>query len=119
MAATPSPEPPRTPRPGRARSSDTLRRFWQQVSEGLAISQLWEQFRSETRASYEFYRKQVDPRVTEKARGPGRVAWVIRDMFWAMLMKLSPARRVVLLLALAVTSLGALEFTFRHFSLHL
>ncbi|MFZ0145212.1 MAG: hypothetical protein WAL08_12705, partial [Candidatus Sulfotelmatobacter sp.] len=36
-----------------------LRRFWQRVTEGMELSQLWSQFETEARASYRLYSRDV------------------------------------------------------------
>jgi phosphoserine phosphatase RsbU/P len=80
-----------------------LRSFWQRVTEGLAIDQLWGQFISEAKASYGLYSKDVDwdeiRRERKTVKRFFRSAWAV---FQAMLMKLSPARRVLLLIALVL-----------------
>jgi len=80
-----------------------LRTFWMRVTEGLELEQLWGQFISEAKASYGLYSRDVDwDEVRRTSRGPGRIwrsAWAL---FQAMLMKLSPARRVLLLIAIAL-----------------
>jgi phosphoserine phosphatase RsbU/P len=80
-----------------------LRSFWQRVTEGLAINQLWGQFISEAKASYGLYSKDVDwdeiRRERKRLKRFFRSAWAV---FQAMLMKLSPARRVLLLIALVL-----------------
>lgn len=80
-----------------------VRSFWQRVTEGLAIDQLWGQFVSEAKASYGLYSRDVDwdeiRRERRKVKRFFRAAWAV---FQAMLMKLSPARRVLLLIALVL-----------------
>lgn len=80
-----------------------MRSFWQRVTEGLAINQLWGQFVSEAKASYGLYSKDVDwdeiGRERRKVKRFFRSVWAV---FQAMLMKLSPARRVLLLIALVL-----------------
>lgn len=76
--------------------------FWDRVTEGLAMHELWAQFRSDTRASYSLYSKEVD-----WERWEGEPKWkrhwrIARAFFWAILMKLSPSRRVLLLVTLAL-----------------
>jgi len=73
--------------------------FWQRVSEGQGIQELWADFRAEAQASYKFYSKDVDWEKLESSRGAMRTLKIGRALFWAMLMKLSPARRVFLLIA--------------------
>jgi len=77
-----------------------LERFWRRVTEGLEISQLWSQFESEARASYRLYSKDVAAKTPEGLTTRGRRLHVIQEFFWAVFEKLSPARRVLLLLAL-------------------
>lgn len=78
----------------------SFKSFWQLVTEGITLHALWSQFVTDARAGYDFYARDVD---WEALRGKGRLRRMIRitrALFWAMLMKLSPARRVCLLLAL-------------------
>ncbi|HEV2618168.1 MAG TPA: PP2C family protein-serine/threonine phosphatase [Candidatus Acidoferrales bacterium] len=76
-----------------------MRDYWQRVTEGLAARQLWGQMKADARATYSFYSHDVDweaiNKVTRWKRG-FRIAWAL---FQAMLMKLTPARRVLLLIA--------------------
>ncbi len=39
---------------------DRARHFWQRVSEGRQIDELWSQFTADARASYGFYMKEAD-----------------------------------------------------------
>jgi sigma-B regulation protein RsbU (phosphoserine phosphatase) len=77
-----------------------LRRFWQRVTEGLEVSQLWSQFETEARASYRLYSTDVRAKTPEGLTDRGRRLHVVKEFFWAVLEKLSPARRVLLLAAL-------------------
>ena len=84
----------------RPRFGSRARAFWARVTEGLEIEQLWGQFKSEARATYGLYSRDVDweaiGREPRRWRRPFLIAWAL---FQAMLMKLSPARRVLLLIA--------------------
>lgn len=77
-----------------------LKNFWRRVTEGLEVSQLWSQFESEARASYRLYSKDVAAKTPEGLTPRGRNLHVVKEFFWAVFEKLSPARRVVLLVAL-------------------
>src|ERR1700758_270398 len=77
-----------------------LTNFWRRVTEGLEVSQLWSQFESEARASYRLYSKDVAANTPEGLTSRGRRLHVIKEFFWAVFEKLSPARRVLLLAAL-------------------
>jgi len=101
MAVNPSasgaPPPPATPRPARARGC--LSEFWQRVTEGIQISELWAQFQSEARTSYGLYSRDVDWEAVRRGKRWQRPFRAAGALFWAMLMKLSPARRLLLLAA--------------------
>ncbi|HEY6348984.1 MAG TPA: PP2C family protein-serine/threonine phosphatase [Candidatus Angelobacter sp.] len=74
--------------------------FWRRVTAGLELNQLWAQFQADARASYHLYSRSVDFSRQAGAR-KGRHFWsLVRQFFWAILDQLSPARRVILLLAL-------------------
>jgi serine phosphatase RsbU (regulator of sigma subunit) len=79
------------------------RTFWQRITEGLELEQLWGQLISEAKASYVLYSRDVDwdeiRRERRKVKRVLRGAWAL---FQAMLMKLTPARRVLLLIALTL-----------------
>ena len=77
-----------------------MQNFWRRVTEGLALSQLWSQFESEARASYRLYSKDVAAKTPEGLTPRGHHLHVVKEFFWAVFEKLSPARRVLLLLAL-------------------
>lgn len=88
------------PRSAKAARPHRLRSFWARITEGLAMEQLWGQFKSEARATYGLYSKDVDWEAIHlekrKWKRPFRAGWAL---FQAMLMKLSPVRRVLLLIA--------------------
>src|SRR5271155_983232 len=77
-----------------------LRQFWQRVTEGLELSQLWSQFETDARTGYRLYSRDVAAKTPEGLTHRGRHLHVVREFFWAVLEKLSPARRVLLLAAL-------------------
>ena len=74
--------------------------FWQRVTEGIAVQVLWSQFMAEARASYSLYSREIDWEALRKETRGRRFRKTTSALFWAMLMKLSPARRVFLLIAL-------------------
>lgn len=77
-----------------------VQNFWRRVTEGLEVSQLWSQFESEARASYRLYSKDVAAKTPDGLTDRGRHLHVVKEFFWAVFEKLSPARRVLLLAAL-------------------
>ena len=93
--------------PGRFRRT---RGFWQRVSEGKDIDVLWAQFTADARASYGFYGKDVDWEQVEALSRWRRPFFIARQFFWALMMKLSPARRVLLLVALTLFIMSSMRF---------
>jgi len=77
-----------------------LQEFWRRLSGDIAPRQLWTQFHADARASYQLYSKEVRWTRQEGESGWKRLWRFVREMFWAMAMKLSPARRVLFLLAI-------------------
>jgi phosphoserine phosphatase RsbU/P len=75
--------------------------FWKRVTEGLELNQLWSQFSTDARASYRLYSRDVE------AKKP-QLSWrhnffhTLQEFGWAILEKLTPARRVLLLLGVVL-----------------
>ncbi|MGC2247782.1 MAG: SpoIIE family protein phosphatase, partial [Terriglobales bacterium] len=93
------------PPPGMKVKAD---RFWQRVSDGLAMHQLWSQFEKDARSSYRLY----SAGLTEKQAGQTRWQrfwYIAKALFWAVIEKLSPARRVLLLIGLVLLFLPTSE----------
>jgi sigma-B regulation protein RsbU (phosphoserine phosphatase) len=106
FSAQPSSQSP-TSRPhfiGRARD------FWHRVSEGRDIDDLWSQFAADTRSTYGFYGKDVDWEQISKLPAWKRPLRVAVQLFWAMMNKLTPARRVLLLAAFVLWFLSGMHF---------
>ncbi|MBV9744192.1 MAG: PP2C family protein-serine/threonine phosphatase [Acidobacteriia bacterium] len=87
--------------------------FWQRISDGLAIQQLWEQFHADARTSYQLYSKEVRSEAMEGESRWKHVWPTAQGLFWAMMMKLSPGRRVMLLTALVILLLPDMRITGR------
>ena len=93
------------PRPRFAKT----RHFWYRVSEGRQIDDLWGQFAADARASYGFYGKDVDWEEINAMPQWRRPFHILKQFFWALLLKLSPARRVLLLVGLALLIISELS----------
>jgi sigma-B regulation protein RsbU (phosphoserine phosphatase) len=93
---------PPTPQSIAPRKTGRLREFWQRVSEGRDVEDLWHQFAADAQSSYGFYGKDVDWEQIDKLPVWKRPFPVIKQFFWALMSKLSPARRVLLLIAIAL-----------------
>jgi sigma-B regulation protein RsbU (phosphoserine phosphatase) len=82
------------------------RRFYDRVTEGMELAELWSQFKSEARTTYRLYSHEIDwetMRGAPRWRRFFRISWAF---FISMLMHLSPARRVLLLISLLLVLLG-------------
>src|SRR5208282_2926688 len=95
MASPTQTVPPQTPFKGRAR------RLWLRLSDGMALHQLWSQFEKDARSSYRLYSAGLDEVRAEPSR-LRRVWGMAKALFWAILEKLTPARRVLLVVALVM-----------------
>ncbi|HEY6373758.1 MAG TPA: PP2C family protein-serine/threonine phosphatase [Candidatus Sulfotelmatobacter sp.] len=107
---------PPAPQPGQPNTFGVrLHRFWRRVTDGLEVSQLWSQFESEARTSYRLYSRDVEARTPDGLTHGGRNLHIVKEFFWAVFEKLSPARRVLLLAALILLVLphSAIEYTGR------
>lgn len=80
---------------------DRVSSFWTQVTSGLALDQLWRQFRSEASEGYGLYSREVDWSALPK-KGIKRLFRSAWALFQVMLMKLTPARRLLLLIAMGL-----------------
>jgi len=112
MSTNPKPNPSDQPRP--ARTGKRIGNFWQRVSEGRAIDDLWSQFTADARASYGFYGRDVDWEEVHKLPRWRRPLHVARQFFWALLLKMTPPRRVLLLIALVMLLLSNVSSPFGH-----
>jgi hypothetical protein len=89
-----------------------LHQFWQRVTEGMQITQLWSQFETEARSSYRLYSSDVAAKTPEGLTRRGHRLHVVKEFFWAVLEKLSPARRVLLLAALIMLVFPSSGFSY-------
>src|ERR1700675_4494277 len=86
----------------------------QRVSEGRRIDDLWSQFAADARSSYGFYGKDVDWDEVSNLPRWRRPLPVAKQLFWAMMNKLTPARRVLLLVALALLFVSGIQIQSGH-----
>jgi sigma-B regulation protein RsbU (phosphoserine phosphatase) len=92
--ATPSPLPGT-----RSSTGGRVQNFWQRISEGRRLDELWAQFTADARSGYGFYIKETDASQFESHKGLRRWWRISKALFWALMMKLSPARRILFLIA--------------------
>jgi phosphoserine phosphatase RsbU/P len=105
--AAPSQTPPK-PRP---EIFVQLDKFWLRVTEGMELSQLWRQFSTDARASYRLYQKDFAARAPKETRPKG-FFHTAQEFAWAILEKLTPARRILLLLGVVLLILPSGAFTY-------
>jgi sigma-B regulation protein RsbU (phosphoserine phosphatase) len=114
MSASASPTPGVASSASAGSAGNRVRQFWQRVSEGRQLDDLWSQFAADARASYGFYGKDVDWEEIQKLPRWHRPFHIAKDIFWAMLIKMTPARRVLLLIALVMLLMSGFTFQFGH-----
>ena len=97
--------------PPQAKVKGKARHFWFRVSEGLEVNQLWSQLQKDARSSYRFYSTGLAEREPGQSRFRRFMA-VVKALFWAIVEKLSPARRVLLIAALVLLFFPSGGFTY-------
>ena len=97
-----------SPQPGIKQRAE---RFWHRVREGMEVRQLWGQFEKDARSSYRLYSAGLKEK--QEGQSKGQRAWYMaKALFWAVIEKLSPARRVLVLLGLILLFFPAAGFTY-------
>ena len=107
MSAPPAPGVSSSPPPLHAVGG--VRHFWQRISEGRQLDELWSQFTADARASYGFYMKEADSEELGTHRGFKRWFRIAKTLFWSLLMKMTPARRVLLLVAFVMLVMSGVK----------
>jgi sigma-B regulation protein RsbU (phosphoserine phosphatase) len=88
--------------------------FWQRISEGRRIDELWSQFSADARSSYGFYMTDAVAEDMVNRRGRPRFFRIAKTLFWSLVMKLTPARRVLLILACVLLVVSGFHFEFNN-----
>jgi phosphoserine phosphatase RsbU/P len=83
--------------------------LWDRISEGKELSDLWAQFSADAQASYGFYGKDVDWKSINELPRWRRPRQVAKQIFWALLTKMTPARRVFFFIALGLLVLSGMN----------
>src|SRR5215471_7017027 len=81
---------------------DRVDRFWTRVTDGMHADQLWRSFITDARSSYQLYSKEIDAERGEGVSKGKHFLGIAGQFFWAILEKLSPARRILLLVAIVL-----------------
>ncbi|MEO8663261.1 MAG: PP2C family protein-serine/threonine phosphatase [Bryobacteraceae bacterium] len=93
------------------RHTASIRSFWRRTSDGLNAEQLWTQFRRETSSSLNLYSAETGRNLREEwavPKGRGRVVTAVAG---AMYDRLTPVRRLLLLLAVVLLVLPVFHYT--------
>lgn len=93
-------------------------RFWLRITEGMQLNQLWQQFRADARSSYRLYSQGMEVRRAPGERRSRHALRIAGQFFWAIIEKLTPARRVLLLLALVMMVIPGSEYRWTSGSQH-
>jgi phosphoserine phosphatase RsbU/P len=88
-----------------------LNRFWLRVTDGIEIGQLWKQFHTDARSSYRLYSRDFQARAPQEGRRHN-FFHTAQEFAWAILEKLTPARRVLLLIGVVLLIFPAGGFSF-------
>jgi hypothetical protein len=84
------------------------RTFVDRITDGLKAEQLWSQFKADATSSYTMYRREIVSGDDEQQRH--RHWEVVKEFFWAVLRKLTPARRIMLLAGLVFSFLPIVQW---------
>jgi phosphoserine phosphatase RsbU/P len=95
--AQPSPNPP----PREPRFFKKVENFMERVTEGMEIDQLWLQLRQDAKSGFQLYSREIDFKPASQRR-PRDWFQVVRSFFWAVVMKLTPSKRIVLIIGLVL-----------------
>jgi serine phosphatase RsbU (regulator of sigma subunit) len=104
LSMRPGPPPPIDPK------NQRLPGMWDQISEGREWDDLLKQFTADARASYGFYGKDVNWEEINRLPAWKRPLRIAKGFFWALLMKLTAARRMILFVALFLLLISSVKF---------
>ena len=85
---------------------------WRQLTAGMETADLWMQFKAEAQASSSLYKRDVDWHAVHSHKAWKQPFKIIAALFAGILKKLSPARRVLLVLSLLLAVLSLIGFQF-------
>jgi phosphoserine phosphatase RsbU/P len=89
---------------------------WRRLTAGLEIEELWTQFKTEAGESSRLYKQDVGERAGQREQSWKQPFKIFGTLFWSILKKLSPARRLFLLLTMILAFLSVIGFHFLVFT---
>lgn len=121
---TSAPQQPRTGAPPSAPQSarngqrpkifSELDKFWARVTEGMQVSDLWLQFKRDARTGFQLYKHDYQSGAPADPRKAGPFFQRVQELMWAILSKLTPVRRVLLLIGVILLLLPSGGLQFQH-----
>ena len=93
-----------------------LHEGWIRLTSGMEMEELWAQFKAEATESSRLYKQEVIQHTGWTESSWKRPFQVFGRLFWSVLKKLSPARRVFLLLNLILAILAIFDLSFLIFT---
>ena len=89
---------------------------WSRLTAGIEIEELWAQFKTEASESSQLFKQDVSERAGKREQSWKHPFRVFGILFWSVLKKLSPARRLFLLLTMILAFLSVMGFHFLFFT---
>lgn len=81
--------------------------FLERITDGLKAEQLWAQFKADATSGYSLYKKELAP----VEGGRRHRTWeTIKQFFWAVMRKLTPVRRIMLLAGIFFTVFPVFQY---------
>jgi serine phosphatase RsbU (regulator of sigma subunit) len=87
---------------------------WRRLTAGMELEELWTQFKSEAQESSRLYKQDLDKRsdLDKDDRSWKQPFKLFGSLFWSVLRKLSPPRRLFLLFTMLLALLSLVDFHF-------
>jgi sigma-B regulation protein RsbU (phosphoserine phosphatase) len=85
---------------------------WRHLTSGMEIEELWTQFKAEATESSRLYEQDLSAGAGKRGKSWKRPLRVLKALFSSVLRKLSPARRMFLLLTIILAFLSVIGFHF-------
>lgn len=87
---------------------------WRRLTAGMELEELWTQFKSEAQESSRLYKQDLDKRsdLDKDDRSWKQPFKLFGSLFWSVLRKLSPPRRLFLLFTMFLALLSLVDFHF-------
>jgi sigma-B regulation protein RsbU (phosphoserine phosphatase) len=89
---------------------------WNRLTAGMELEELWVQFKTEASESSQLYKQDVSGRAETREQSWKQPFKIFGTLFWSVLKKLSPARRLFLLLTMILAFLSVIGFHFLFFT---